>query len=224
MNNLSRQYNDFAENFSQQQSADYNYVSKKHFYRTVGKLRAGAKVLDLGCGDATDLRYLSKYKICPFGLDASKKMIDPAKRIMSTATITLGVFEKIPFNAYSFDHVISKYALQTSQDIERIYREVNRVLKKSGSFTFLVAHPTRHFMEKRKKGKNYFQQEIVNSPILFAKKIIVREPSHTFNEYLSPYFLQHFDVISFTEAADPTVEQIGGDLYPGFVVIKAIKR
>lgn len=224
MKKLSHQYNGFATEFVNHQSIDCNKVSKNYFHRIIGKIKTGSRVLDLGCGNGADLQRLSKFKIHPFGIDASEKMISLARQTIPMAILKIATFEKIPFKANFFNNVISKYALQTSKDFDAIYKEVNRVLKKSGTFTFLVDHPIRHFMEKRKKGKDYFKQETVNSPILFAKKIIVKEPSHTFNDYLSPYFLKHFDVIEFKEAMDPTVEKINGDLYPGFVVIKAVKR
>jgi hypothetical protein len=41
------------------------------------------------------------------------------------------------------------------------------------------------------------------------------------NEYLSPCFLKHFELVSFLEEMDPTAEKVSGDNYPGYFVILA---
>ncbi len=79
-------------------------------------------------------------------------------------------------------------------------------------------------MEKKKKRKDYFKKEIVES-VLFDGFITVEEPTHTLEEYLSPWFLKNFDVMTFEEHFDPyAAEMVEGSSYPGFFILKAQKR
>ena len=98
-----------------------------------------------------------------------------------------------------------------------------RIIKKKGLFIFLVTHPLRQFIEKKKKNKDYFKKEVVNSIILDAT-LTVKEPSHTLSEYFSDFFLENFEIISIVEKHDPAAEKIGNDIYPGFMIIKARKK
>ena len=69
----------------------------------------------------------------------------------------------------------------------------------------------------------YFRQEIVHSRI-FGHALVVKEPSHTLAEYFNDYFLRHFAILLFREHVDPGAEKIGGCIYPGFFIVKAVKR
>jgi hypothetical protein len=103
------------------------------------------------------------------------------------------------------------------------YQEVHRVLKPRGTFLYLASHPLYQFLEKRKHPKDYFQKEMVEVK-LFEGKIIIREPTHTLNEYLSAYFFQHFDLQAYEEGFDDSVKKIQGDTYPIFFILKSVKK
>jgi ubiquinone/menaquinone biosynthesis C-methylase UbiE len=119
--------------------------------------------------------------------------------------------------------VVSKWAIQTSPEIEPIYKEVARVLKPNGAFLFLACHPLRQFLEKKKHPKDYFKKEMVES-ILFGGKVVVQEPSHTMNEYLSPFFFEHFRLQGYFEGFDDAIEMVDGDTYPGFSIFRASRK
>ena len=119
--------------------------------------------------------------------------------------------------------MVSKWAFQASENIQIIYQEVHRVLKPKGTFLYLASHPIYQFLEKRKHPKDYFQKEMVEVK-LFEEKIIIREPTHTLNEYLSSYFFQHFDLKAYEEGFDDSVEKIQGDTYPIFFILKSVKK
>lgn len=223
VNKHLKQYNNFAEKFSSI-SRKEDKVNRKAFYSQINFPLKNKKILDLGCGDGADLIYYKKLGAKVYGLDVSEEMINLAQSKIPQADLKVGLFEKIPYDNNFFDVVVSEYALQTSKKIELIYKEVERILKSGGIFLFLVVHPLRQFIEKKRKGKNYFKQEIINS-VLFGGKIIVREPSHTILEYFSDFFLKHFDLLSYDEKSDPNnAEKINNDIYPAFMIIKARKR
>ncbi len=88
-----------------------------------------------------------------FGLSA--EMCTLAKQDKNVSDIRNESFSsKMSFNSKEFGLIVSKYAIQTAQEIKPIYDEVYRLLDDQGYFTFLVVHPMRQFIEKKKQGKD----------------------------------------------------------------------
>lgn len=216
-----KQYNGIASKYSNL-FAKENELSIAAYFNQFDFNLKNKQLIDLGCGDGHDLHIFGKHGAVLHGVDASEEMVKRAKILNPTADIKVGYFENIPYPDNSFDIVVSKWAFQTSAEIEPIYKEVLRVLKPDGYFIFLTGHPTRQFIEKKKHPKDYFKKEIVEST-LFGGKIIVKEPSHTMNEYLSPFFLNHFVLQDYKEGFDAGAEKVEEDIYPIFVIFKARK-
>lgn len=221
---LAKQYDAFADSFSEL-SSGRNLVNRSAFYAQIDLPLVGKIVLDLACGDGTDMLHYQSEGAVVYGIDASEEMVRIAKARMPEADIRLGHMEELPYPDNFFDVVLSKYAIQTSWDIAPIFAEVARVLKPSGMFVYLVTHPLRQFMERRRgSGKDYFEQEVIDMP-LFNGQIIVREPTHTMNEYFSANFFKNFDIVGFEETCDLfSAELVEGNFYPGFFIAKAKKR
>jgi ubiquinone/menaquinone biosynthesis C-methylase UbiE len=218
-----KQYNKFASKFARLHSKLDKTTNEVFYPMFVGDIK-GKKLLDLGCGEGKDLLYFEKYGAKTYGIDISTDMIRLAKALSPNSVLEIGKIEKLPFKINYFDFVVSKYAFQTSRDINPIFKEVNRVLKKGGIFCFVVTHPIRQFMEKKRNKKDYFKKELVKS-VLFRGELVVEEPSHTMLEYLSPYFLKNFCVVAYEERFDPSnAEKVNGDKYPAFMIIKAVKK
>lgn len=223
MSDLSKQYNKFSSDFAVL-SSDINHKNRQAFYEQIDFDLSGKKLIDLGCGDGTDLKYYKNLGAEIYGADASEELISLAKQNNPEAIIENSLFEKLPFEDNFFDVVVSKYAIQTSREITPILKEIDRVLKSDGILIYLVTHPFRQFIEKKKEGKDYFKKEIVDS-ILFEGKITVQEPTHTMMEYLNKDFFSKFEMIDLCESFDfPAAEQIGQDIYPTFLIIKARKK
>ncbi|OHB25816.1 MAG: hypothetical protein A2542_00975 [Parcubacteria group bacterium RIFOXYD2_FULL_52_8] len=222
---LSKQYNAFARKFSDIHDIGENSNSdnRKVFYSLVDFVTSGMELLDLGCGDGLDLAHYQSMGAIIHGLDASEEFVKIAQEKLPGADIRIGLFEKTPFDDTSFDVILSKYAIQTSPDLNPIFHEVHRLLKPSGMFMFLVTHPLRQYLEKKDIQDDYFKQKIVDSHIL-NNAITIKEPSHTFNEYLGVEFLNNFDVLFYKEFFDNSAEQIEGRHYPGYFILKARKR
>ena len=201
---------------------DYNKESRELFFTLMPDLREKT-VLDLACGDGTDARTYALLGAHVTGVDASKEMVHTARQLAPAVTFVEGKMEAVPLSE-QFDVITCKYALQTSRDIKVVYEEMDRLLKPGGTLLLLVTHPLRQFLEKKGKTIDYFAKEIVRSHI-FEGKIELHEPSHTFNEYLSPYFLTTFDLQYYFEREEfPGAERIDGHNYPCYCIIKAIKR
>lgn len=218
----SKQYNGFANKYSEV-FVDNNRDSISAYFRHFEIPLQGKHVLDLGCGDGYDLAQMRKKGAIIYGIDSSEEMVKLAQKNNPEGTLKMGYFEKIPFPDKTFDLVMSKWALQTSPNIDPIYNEIARVLKPKGKLIYLSSHPIRQFIEKKKKGKNYFAKEIVTS-VFFDGQVIVNEPSHTLNEYLSPTFFKYFTLNSYEEGNDGGAEKVDGDLYPSYFIINAEAR
>lgn len=218
-----KQYDKIAGKFSLLHSKLDKVTNAAYYPRLLPNLK-GKKLIDLGCGDGIDLHNFQAAGAKVYGVDASQEMIDLAKKRLPKAELLKAYNEKVPFKDNFFDFVTSKYVFQTSKNLDPIYREVNRILKKKGIFCFVAVHPVRQFMEKKKSSKDYFKKEMVHS-VLFGGKLTVHEPSHTVSEFLSPFFLSHFDLVDYDEKFDPSnAEKVEGAKYPAFLLIKARKR
>lgn len=221
---IDKQYNAFAESFANKHK-DLDKITQASFQKALSSIDLkGKKVIDLGCGDGYDIKKMQEKGAIVYGLDASEEMIKLAKSNNKEGNFEVGFFENIPYPDASFDVVVSKYAMQTSKDVPRILEEIGRVLKPGGSLVYVVTHPVRQFMEKKKAEKDYFEQEVVDS-VLFDGSITVHEPSHTLVEYINPEFLKNFDLTFYEEKFDPSnAEMVEGASYPAFLCVGAKKR
>lgn len=224
---LSKQYNNFADDFSKNHDLGENSdnLNREVFYSHLDFVKPGMKLLDLACGDGTDLVYYKKLGAEIYGLDASDELIKIAKTKLELEGVNLkvGLFENIPFEDDYFDVVLSKYAIMTSANMEPVFKEIHRVLKPSGMVMYLVTHPFRQFFEKKEEKADYFEQKIVDSHIL-GDTVTVKEPTHIMTEFLNDFLFKNFDVQSYDERWDPAAEFIDGKKYPGFLILKAKKR
>lgn len=220
---LVDQYDEFASEFAQGTEI-YNIPSRAAFYAMFDFDLKGKRILDVGCGDGYDLKEFSKRGAIVFGLDASQKLLQMATRNVPSADFQLGTMESLPYADNYFDIVVSKYALQSSSELQRVLSEMYRVVKPGGIVAYLTVHPLRQFLEKKKHPKDYYTQEVVESHF-FGGTVTALEPTHTLEEYLNPEFLRDFQITYFREHTDfPSAERIEGDTYPCFFVMRATKR
>ncbi len=223
--NITTQYNSFHKVYSENLFQDDK--SNAAFYNQIDFDVNGKKLLDIGCGDGTDLTYFAEHKAVVYGLDPSAEFIAAAKTNNPTGVFVEAKGERIPFEKNTFDVVISKWALQTSPDVKQILIEVARVLKQGGVLLFLSKHPWIQHMEKIRDyghGADYYERKVVTSNI-FSGKIVLKEPSHTIGDYFNKEFYSNFEVLDYQEGTDfPASEQLNGDIYPTFFVVKAKRK
>jgi len=97
-------------------------------------------VLDLGSGFGGRTIYYARHgsRLC-VGIDIDKQGVlegmKYAKYIkQNDVHFSIGKGEKLPFKANSFDYVLSYDVLEHVEDVEKVIKEVHRVLKIGGSF------------------------------------------------------------------------------------------
>lgn len=215
------QYDAFAEDFSGVQAVSNN-ASREVLYGRLPSTMKGMKVLDLGCGDGDDLLHYQRLGATCYGIDASEEMLALANKNIPHATLVSASFQSIPFPNDEFDLVTSKYAIQTVDDVDVVLQEAHRVLKPGGVLLYIAVHPLRQFVEKKRGGKDYYKKEVVKS-VLFGGKVTVQEPVHAMTEYISNFFLRHFDLTYYQEIFESDAEMVDEQIYPGFLVIEATK-
>lgn len=220
---LTTQYNGISEKYESLRLS-FNQVSDAVFIKMLSQvISQTTHAIDFACGDGDMIKYLKGMQIACVGVDSSSDMAALARK-NTNADIRCEDFTKTSFASESFDLITSKWAMQTSAEIAPIYDEAARLLKKGGHFAFLVTHPVRQFIEKKKTGKDYFKKEIVAS-VIFSGAITVYEPTHTSKEYLGKDFTKHFSLVDLEEGPEfPAAEQIGGDNYPTYLIIVAQKK
>lgn len=221
-NFLQKQYNNFSKSFSFNQK-DKNQKNREEIYEFIGQDLKNKKVLDLGCGDGIDVEYYANLGAEVTGIDPSEGLLEIARHKYPNNEYINCLGENMPFEDNYFDSVYSKYAFMTSKNMEPIFDEVYRVLKTEGEFVYLVTHPLRQFIERKENNTDYFQQKIVDSNIL-DNTVRLKEPTHTMNEYFNKKFFERFEIIDFRESWDPAAEQINGNKYPCYFIVKARKR
>jgi len=122
-------------------TASFAGVANPH---RVAPLRAGATVIDIGCGAGMDL-LLAARAVGPtgraIGVDMTEAMADRARAGASTlglahVEVRIGDALDLPIESDSVDAVLSNGVLNLTPDKERAFAEVFRVLKPGGEFLY----------------------------------------------------------------------------------------
>ncbi len=113
--------------------------------RLLGQV-ADKRVLELGCGSGTGSVALAGQGARPIGLDFSTEHLTRARRLADKAGVRVefheGDLADLAFSrADTVDVVFSVYALSLVEDVNRVFRQVNRVLKNGCPLVFSVPHP-----------------------------------------------------------------------------------
>ena len=108
-------------------------ASQRADFETIAEwVQSGAKVLDLGCGDGTLLRYLKEArKVWGYGVEiADEKILACTKNGVNVIQTDLESGLE-GFESGSFDYVILSQTLQSMKNTERIMQEMLRVAKQA---------------------------------------------------------------------------------------------
>lgn len=102
-------------------------------------------VLDLGCGYGWHSRYASERGAkLVVGIDQSEKMIQTAKEKNNLQNIDYRICNLLEYDypKDAFDCVISNLVLHYIEDLNQVYKNVYRTLKKDGIFVLNIEHPS----------------------------------------------------------------------------------
>lgn len=221
----AKEYNNWFEEHDWK-TVKYDGESRGRFYSFLNFETKGKSLLDIACGSGHDLmHYRDKFNCIVSGVDASDGEVELANKRLGNGVAKVGFSYDLPYEDQSFDIVVSKYAPQAFESIADFYKEVDRILKPGGYFVILTTHPMRHFLEKEAKPRDYFKTEIVTSWI-YEHTLPLTEWAHTLNDYFSSFFFEKFKLEQFQEYTDTPecIEQVDGEKYPGYFIIRAQKK
>jgi len=128
-NTLAREYDRIYRNMEYMRAVEYKVVKNE--------IKRDYLILDVGCGTGEHLVYLRDFNTV--GLDISIEMARRA-RDKSGKFVVVGDGQHLPFKSRSFHCVISFFGALNHGDIERVFKEIRRVLVKGGIFIFTVAN------------------------------------------------------------------------------------
>lgn len=118
-------------------------------YITDNVPQQNARILDIGCGGGSFLKFLYNYKreFKLFGIDHSKDMIKLASRINKkgidekTISIELSSVDSLPHKDESLDMVTALQTVQFWPNTKKAFKEINRVLRDEGEFLIINRYP-----------------------------------------------------------------------------------
>ena len=87
----------------------------------------GWRILDVGCGVGTFLRWVSGRGALPFGLDPAAALIQFAPGRLPSADLRVGEMQDLPWNEDSFDLVTGFNLFFFANDMAAALREAGRV-------------------------------------------------------------------------------------------------
>ena len=114
-------------------------------FRLLGNLD-GKRVLELGCGGAQCSIAFAKQGAHAIGIDFSGEQLAFARRLCEREAVKVelrqGDLADLAFiRADSIDLVFSAYAFGFVDDLNRVFRQVHRVLKQGAPIVFSLPHP-----------------------------------------------------------------------------------
>ena len=107
---------------------------------------SGKRVLELGCGGGPAAVALARQGAKVIAVDPSVEQIGHARRLSEREDVTVewhqGDLADLAFvRADTVDAVLSVYVLGIAGDLDRVFRQVHRVLKPDAAFVISLPHP-----------------------------------------------------------------------------------
>jgi len=135
-------YSEFAEQYEQYgpKSFYHKYIEKPAMYSALPEVR-NKKVLCVGVGSGDEAHFLTTKGAKVIGIDASKGMVDLAKKKYPGLKFLIQDMDEINFPDNTFDFIYSSLALHYSKDIGKLFLKLSRTLKKDGVIQFSTTHP-----------------------------------------------------------------------------------
>ncbi len=139
-------------------------------FRLLGDLK-GKRVLELGCGAAQNSIAFAKQGAIAIGVDQSSEMLAAARRRSDQEEVKVelrqGDVADLAFmRADSVDLVFSAYAFGYVDDLNRVFRQVHRVLRVGAPLVFSLPHPAYHLLD----------DDHPEQPLLVRRSYFDREP------------------------------------------------
>jgi SAM-dependent methyltransferase len=101
-------------------------------------IQAGNQVLEIGSGPGHVAELMAQAGAGVIGVDFSSKMVEVARSKYPEIAFGQADAEALPFDADSFDAVVANFVVHHLARPEKVFHEVNRVLRPGSRFAFAV--------------------------------------------------------------------------------------
>jgi len=101
-------------------------------------IRSGSRVLEIGSGPGHVADILIQTGANVAGVDFSPRMVEVAQSRYPEIVFKQANAEQLPFDVETFDAVVANFVVHHLARPEKVFCEVNRVLKHGGRFVFAV--------------------------------------------------------------------------------------
>ena len=156
----------------------YDGIIKTEWDKVFKQLQSTMSVLDLCTGNASLLR-LAKQSMSNFdqvlftGVDYADIKIDDCFSTLENVKLQFNVnIEKLPFEAKSFDYVISNFGVEYSSLSESL-KEVGRVLKVGGVIQFICHHTESNLIKSSQKELEFLNEIHTDNGAVFCLEKLV---------------------------------------------------
>lgn len=136
-NTVIKDYNDIAKLYSDE---FFGTNAHEKYIDNFLKLLKGKKMLDVGCGNGTDCKYIKGKGFDINGIDLSYNMLEIAKDRVPNVKFEIMDMTKMNYSNNIYDGIISNCSLFHIPDEEVLLtlNEFNRVLKEDGKILIIV--------------------------------------------------------------------------------------
>ena len=125
-------FNKFAEQYA---DITFSNLLQYELNRFISLIPKDGKVLDLGCGAGRDVEYFTDFKLKTMGIDASKNLINEAKKRVNENFEVMDM-RKLTFKDEEFDGIWAQDSISyvAKDDVKGVLKNVFRILKREGIF------------------------------------------------------------------------------------------
>lgn len=152
---VARTFDELSERYDEWYFTEEGELIKEIEIKAVQKLIPEGRGLEVGVGGGTFASGLG----VRFGLDPSEKLLRKARD--RGVDVVLGVGEELPFQADSFDYLLSVATLSFLSDPSLAFREARRVLRPYGRIVtcFVPGESSwgQHYRKKKSEGHDFYK-------------------------------------------------------------------
>lgn len=134
-------YEELASQYDKEVKAYNSYVYDVIFGMSFEFVRADEKLLDIGIGTGLASIQFAEVGLKVYGLDTSQEMLAVCRSKSFTEELKRCDMtrEPIPYKDRCFDHVVCCGVLHFVSDLNNLFSEVKRVIRRGGIFAFTIA-------------------------------------------------------------------------------------
>lgn len=160
--NIQQAYNAWSETYDTVENKTRDLEARALRESIAGE---NPEILEIGCGTGKNTEFLKTIAEKLFAVDFSEEMLAVARTKISGENIEfrqLDLRENWEFPDDSFDLVTCSLALEHIENIDFVFAEANRVLRRGGRFYFGELHPFKQYQGSKARfetGAGVFELE-----------------------------------------------------------------